>query len=341
MNRRLIFWANGVAALLALLASIGAASLAGRRSSPPAAPAGAGASKAPAPPSPTSVVDAGGFRVEVRPFRRIASGSSVADRLLLDLAEPDRLIALTEFGSLHSPVRHLFVGRPLIRDLDDTESLLALKADLLLVNNYGDRARVARLRESGIAVFDLGEMRGLGTLVPNIRDVAALLGDPARGAAYERSLVQRLARVAAPLGTTPRRRAIYASIYGDRIYGGTLGTNYHDILTFGGLEDIAAPRFANWPQYGAEDLLTINPELFVTKPGMRRLLCAQPGLEGLKACRAGVQAGVQAGFVEIPGAILDDPGPTMLEAAEAIFAAAYPDLGGLDAGLDRQVDRRP
>ncbi|MEA2698012.1 MAG: iron complex transport system substrate-binding protein [Myxococcales bacterium] len=319
MNRRLIFWANGAAALLALLASIGAASLAGRRTSRPAAASVVTAPKAPAPPPPTSVVDAGGFRVEMRPFRRIASGSTVADRLLIDLSEPDRIIALTEFGSLHSPVRHLFVGRSLIRDLDDTESLLAVKADLLLVNNYGDRARVARLRESGIAVFDLGEMRGLATLVSNIRDVAALLGDPVRGAAYERALVQRLTKVAAPLGTTPRRRAIYASIYGDRIYGGTVGTNYHDILTFGGVEDIAAPRFANWPQYGAEDLLTINPELFVTKPGMRRLLCAQPGLDSLKACRAGINA-----FIELPGALLDDPGPTILEAAEAIFTAAYP-----------------
>jgi iron complex transport system substrate-binding protein len=340
MNRRLIVWANGMAALLALLASIGAASLAGRRGGNRASPAVATSPKAPTPP-PTSVVDAGGFRLDIRPFRRIASGSAVADRLLLDLAEPDRVIALTQFGALHSPVRHLFVGRPLIRDLDDTESLLALKADLLLVNNYGDRARVARLRESGLAVFDLGEMRGLATLLPNIRDVAALLGDPARGAAYERALLQRLARVAAPLGAAPRRRAIYASIYGDRIYGGTVGTNYHDILTFGGLQDIAAPRFANWPQYGAEDLLTIDPELFVTKPGMRRLLCAQPGLDRLKACRADIQGGEHDGFVEIPGAILDDPGPTMLEAAEAIFAAAYPGLGGLDGRLDGRLDRQP
>jgi iron complex transport system substrate-binding protein len=274
--------------------------------------------------APDSVVDASGVRVTVRPFRRIAAGSTVADRLLLDLAEPDRVVALTDFGARFSQVRHRYAGHALVKDLTDVESVLALKADLLLVNNFGDRARVARLRETGMVVFDLGEMRGLATLLPNIAAVAALLGDPARGAAYERALLQRLERVALPVVMAGRglrrRQAIYVSVYGDRLYGGTVGTNYHDILTHAGLDDVAAARFRDWPQYDAEELLALNPELFVTKPGMRRLLCAQPGLDRLRAC----QASDGAGFIELPGTLLDDPGPEMLEATEAVFAAAYP-----------------
>ena len=318
-------WLNGAAAALALAASIGGAALAGHRAdSTPAASVAATAATTTAPAAatehPASVVDAGGYRLDVRPFRRIASGSGVADRLLLDLAEPDRIVALTDYGAHHSSVRHLYAGRALIADLNDTESLLSLKPDLLLMNNYGNRAHVARLREAGIAVFDLGEGRGLSTLLPDIRAVATLLGDPARGAAYERALVQRLGRVAAPLGTRKRRGAIYASVYGDRIFGGTVGTNYHDILTFAGLEDVAARHFENWPQYGAEDLLALDPELIVTKPGMRHRLCAQTGLDRLRACTSA------DGFVEIAGGLLDDPGPAILDAAEAVFAAAYPDL---------------
>ncbi|HEY2901786.1 MAG TPA: ABC transporter substrate-binding protein [Polyangia bacterium] len=312
-----VSWLNGGAALLALATSIGAAALAGHRPAARAATATAPAGAE----NPATVTDASGYPVAVRPFRRIAAGSTVADRLLLDLAEPQRIVALTEFGQRHSLVGYRYGDRLLIKSLDDTESLLALKADLLLVNNYGDQARVARLRESGLAVFDLGEMRGTATLLPNIRAVAALLGDSARGAAYERALLQRLERVAAPLAGQSRRRAMYVSIYGDRLFGGTAGTNYHDILTFAGLDDVAAAHFQGWPQYGAEDLLTLDPPLVVTRPGMRRLLCGQPELDRLRACAAA------DGFVEIPGALLDDPGPALLDAAEAVFAAAYPDVG--------------
>jgi len=81
---------------------------------------------------------------------------------------------------------------------------------------------------------------------------------------------------------------------------------------------VAAARFRNWPEYGAEDLLALDPPLIVTKPGMRRAFCAQPGLDHLRACAS------PNGFIEIPGALLDDPGPAILEAAEAVFAAAYP-----------------
>jgi len=316
VNRRLIDVLNGGGAVLALAASIGAAALASRSSAADrlllsAAPAAAA-------PAPGSVVDASGVRVTIRPFRRIAAGSTVADRLLLDLAEPDRVVALTDYGARFSPVRHRYAGHTLIKELTDIESVLALKPDLLLVNNYGDRARVARLRETGMVVFDLGEMRGLTTLLPNIRAVAALLGDPARGAAYEHALRQRLERVAITRRGQPRRSAIYVSVYGDRLFGGTVGTNYHDILTSAGLQDAAAARFRDWPQYGPEDLLELNPDLFVTKPGMRRLLCAQPGLDHLRACQAA------DGFIELPGTLLDDPGPEILDASEAVFAAAYP-----------------
>jgi iron complex transport system substrate-binding protein len=317
-----VSWLNGGAALLALATSIGAAALAGHRTATTATttatPAKTTTTTGGAE-NPATVTDASGRRTTVRPFRRIAAGSTVADRLLLDLAEPQRIVALTEFGQHHSLAGYRYGDRPLIKSLDDTESLLALKADLLLVNNYGDQARVARLRESGLAVFDLGEMRGIATLLPNIRAVAALLGDSSRGAAYERALLRRLDSVAAPLLGKKRRRAMYVSIYGDRLFGGTSGTNYHDILAFAGLDDVAATaRFQGWPQYGAEELLALDPPLIVTKPGMRRLLCAQPELDRLRACVAA------DGFVEIAGALLDDPGPAMLDAAEAVFAAAYP-----------------
>ena len=65
-------------------------------------------------------------------------------------------------------------------------------------------------------------------------------------------------------------------------------------------------------------ILALAPDVLVTKVGMGAVLCRHAGLEGLSACQ---KAG---GIVELDGPLIDDPGPSMLEAAEALNAAIWP-----------------
>jgi len=88
-----------------------------------------------------------------------------------------------------------------------------------------------RLRESAADLWTSGEM-WLDTLLPNIRAVAALLGDPAAAPAYEAAFLQRLQRVAAPLARS-RGAALYASVYGDRLFGARWG-QLSRLLIYGG-----------------------------------------------------------------------------------------------------------
>jgi iron complex transport system substrate-binding protein len=326
-------WVNGGAAVGALALSIAVAAASKPLVSapvtepPPEAssippPAGTtDASGARTPPYATAVpgalVDAGGRALRLRPFRRIVGGSSVADRLLLELAEHDRIVGLTEYGARYSPFGNQYADKALIAELDDTEALLALRPDLIIVNKYDDPKRIDRLREAGVEVFDLGEMRGVATLLGDIDRVGLLVGHPEHAAAFRRTFTERLARIAAGLPAGARRGGMYITAYGDKLYGGTAGTNYHDVLAYGGVDDVAAARYRDWPEYSTEQVLALDPALVVTKPGMTDLLCRRPGFERLRACLPGGH------IVEIPGALLDDPGPTMLEAAEALYRAVY------------------
>jgi iron complex transport system substrate-binding protein len=267
-----------------------------------------------------TVTDATGQALPARPFRRIASASTVADRLLIELCEPDRVVAFSAYGVGHSPWAHQYAGRSQITSLADLEGILALKPDLLLVNNYGSPAAVTRLREAGVAVFDLGEMRGLATLLANMRSVAALLGHPERGERFVTAFRRRFERVAAGLDPARRRRGLYLSIYGTKLFGATTGTSHHDVLVHAGLIDAAAKVYDHWPQYTPEQVLALDPEVIVTKPGMALLVCRSAGLDRLRVCKHGA-------IVEVPGEILDDPGPPILDAAEWLFAAVYGGAG--------------
>jgi ABC-type hemin transport system substrate-binding protein len=126
--------------------------------------------------------DATGTLVELGRFERIASASTLADQLLVELCEPERIIAFTTRSAEYAADAYRYVEKSKIYSLDDAEPLLALNPDLVLVNNVAGSARVARLREAGLVVFDLGELRGLGTLLPSIETIAWLVGHPERGA---------------------------------------------------------------------------------------------------------------------------------------------------------------
>ncbi|WP_437877299.1 ABC transporter substrate-binding protein [Sorangium sp. So ce513] len=316
-----VAWLNYGALAGALALSAAAAAL--PRSSDQRAPAGrqdaaARPVEAAAPEaSPAALEDHAGALVPLRDFRRIASASTVADELLVELCEPDRVVAFTGYGARRSPRGYRYAGKARVEDTADVEALLALQPDLVILNGYGDPRRIARLREAGLTVYDLGPMRGLATLVSNAHEVAALVGHPERGRRLAAALVQGMAAVAADIQPPQRRRGMYLSGYGGRLFGGTAGTSYNDVLTSAGLIDAAAAAHRDWPEYTAEQVLTLDPDVLVTNTGMRKILCAQAGLERLRACSA------PGGVVELDDALLGDPGPAMLEAAQTVRSAVY------------------
>lgn len=288
---------NGVAVLLAIAASVGLAARPGHVPS-------------------EGVVDATGTRVSVRAYERIASGSTAVDRLLADLCEPERVLAFTA-ASARLPDGFRYAGKAHVARLDDAERILTLGPDLVLVHNVADTRRLERLREAGLTVFDLGPLEGADDVPDDARRVAAFCGAPERAEPYVEAWTRRLRAIARHLEPSRRRGAIYLSLYGGQLYGGTRGSSYHDVLTYAGLRDQAATRHTGWPQYSTEQVIALDPELVITRRGMGAAICARPGLETLRAC--------DGGMIEVDGDLLDAVGVGVLDAAEAVHAAVYED----------------
>lgn len=301
-------WLNGLAATVA----VGLAAIVGG----PHRPADGDDHASVAPGSVTEVADAGGHVTHLRHFSRIISASTLADRLLVELCEPDRIVAFTEYGAEHSPLGYQYAGKALLKSESDVEKILALKPDLFITNSFGTPAKMARLREAGVEVFDLGEAHGLDSLVQDARSVGKLVGHAERGERYAQQFTRRFERVAAIIPANGRRTAIYLSVYGNQLFGGGIGSSYHDVLVHAGLLDAAAMRFGAWPKYSPEQLLELDPEVIVTKSGMKRAICERPSFERLRACTRGT-------IVEVDSDLMEDPGPGMLDVAEAVFASVY------------------
>lgn len=241
---------------------------------------------------------------------RIASATTVADQVLARLVDPARVVAIS--AQTRSGNAQWVLGeRPRIEELEDVEAILALRPDLLFASSIAASRPSARLREAGVQVVDLGELHGMDTLLESIRMIGGVLGVPARAEAMAIGFERRMAAQRA--ASVPRISGLFLGAYGGRIYGGTRGSSYGDVLDTAGVDDVAAATgHTGWPEYTAEDLLVLDPDWLVTPS--EDDVCSLRALASLRAC-------AQGRVLRVDGALLGDPGLGMLDAAEALRAA--------------------
>ena len=264
-----------------------------------------------------TVKDASGRRVPARPYARIVSTSTIADEVLLELIQPERLLAVSGHTLAHAREPWRYEGKIGVQRAKDIETIIGLRPDIVFINNFVDVRHVERMREAGLNVFDLGSMEGLRTLLPNIDQIATVLSVRERGQRLRERLMRQLEAVAVGLPQSERRRALYVGIHGDRLYGGTEGTSFHDVLEAAGLVDVAAEAgYEGWPAYTNEELLALDAPWIITNDGREHALCEHPGLQALRACRLGQVRGIDT-------KLMTNPGLAMVEAAEAVHEAVY------------------
>lgn len=257
----------------------------------------------------TSVRDASGADVPRGPRRCIVSASTVSDRVVLELVGAGALCAVATPERCERPWCASLRGKPRITTLDDLEALVRLEPDLVITANPGAPARLLRLREAGLPIFDIGPSTGVASLGEATRALGRVLDVEAVAESYWGRFMRRMSSVA-PLTAKERPRALYLGLYGSTLVGGARDTSWHDVLEAAGLHDAAEDR-TGWPSWSAVDVAERNPNVIVTEPGMGARLCSRDGLAQTEACTLGRVA-------EVDADLLGDPGPTMLDAAEAL-----------------------
>jgi iron complex transport system substrate-binding protein len=140
----------------------------------------------------------------MRPPRRVVSLVASNTEIVCALGLGDRLVGLDDFSDWPPAVQHLpRVGR----DLDiDVERVARLEPDLVLASLSvpGMERNVERLAASGVPHAVI-EPRGLDGVFENVRQVAALLGEPERGERLAAELRERMAAIVAAVAPAAAR----------------------------------------------------------------------------------------------------------------------------------------
>jgi iron complex transport system substrate-binding protein len=193
------------------------------------------------------------------PPQRIVSANLCADRLILDLADRDRIVSLSKFAS--DPALSTVADK--VGDLPlnhaDAEEIASMHPDLVVFGQYTQKAASDMLKALGYSVYMLPHPRDLDGMRKVIRDLAARLGETERGEAMIQSIDADLSSLKPH---RPARAVFYAA------GGWTSGkpSMAEDLLSRLGATNVAsAAGIGSAGALPLEKLIAAGPDLIVVE----------------------------------------------------------------------------
>jgi iron complex transport system substrate-binding protein len=244
---------------------------------------------------------------------RIVSLNQCLDAILVELAPTQRIAAISHYSRdpLRSPIAKLAQRLPIT--YESAEEIVALRPDLVLASRHSAIATGNALRRVGIhyELFDVAF--SVKASLEQIRRIAALVGEPAAGAA----LVARIERAIEGARPPAGMRRLTAAVY--ETGGLTAGANTvtDELMQIVGLDNLAA-------RYGIQMHQAMQLELLVAAPPDLLLVGEVPGAGGTQAERIvqhRVLRKVPSVRWEFPARFMYCSGPTIIEEAAALAAA--------------------
>ena len=203
--------------------------------------------------------------------QRIVSMNLCTDQLLILLADPEQIVSVSylsaEPHSSHVAAEVAERGYPLNHNLP--EQVIPLKPDLVVTGTFLHQAETRLIEAAGIRVEPFPIFSSLADVKSNIRKMARLIGEPARG----ESLIAAMDARQRSLLTDLPNEALPAVTYHARGYTQGLNTLTDELMTLAGFHNIA--RDFDIDGYGSIDLETLvhaGPEVMITSeyaPGTR------------------------------------------------------------------------
>lgn len=249
------------------------------------------------------------------PPRRIVSLNPCLDVILIRLVGRQRIAALSRYSRDRYDSTIADEARALPFTRGTTEEVVALRPDLVLGDQWGGERIAAALGRLNVRVERFDVPSTVAASLDQVRRVAAVVGEPARGEALVNSIETVIARNAPP----PSRRPVSALVFMPGGFVSGPGTLMDEMMTRMGLTNVAT-RYGlkGSGMLSLEQLIADPPELLLTgqpwpgSPGWAERTMEHPALDHLSPrMRRAV----------FPERLMFCGGPVLMQTARALAAA--------------------
>jgi iron complex transport system substrate-binding protein len=281
---------------------------------------------------PLTVQDASGYRLTLAaPPRAIVSLTLTTDEILSDLVDGSRFKAIDSFAADPGISNIVAFARTVPLKLSaDKEKIIALRPDLVFLAEWKEKEFIQTLHEAKIPVFVIPTPDTFEKLKSVVAELAALVGEPARGKVLWASLDRRLNAVSTKLRSVPagRRLTVLSYSFSGSTYA--RGTSFDELSSKAGLINVASRAgLSGWPQLSKEKVLELDPDVITlpswsydgkTDPSQfRDALMNDPVFSSLKAVKTKKIFVMQDNHLQATSQY-------MVDAVEDLARAAYPEL---------------
>ncbi len=212
----------------------------------------------------------------------IVSLNPCTDAILAEVADPAQIAGLSSYSSdPAASSMDVVTARRFASVSGSVEELAALHPDLVIGSTFTPPASVSAMARMGLRFAAFGAASTVAESQAQVRDIAALAGHPARGAALNTRIDDALALAAPPRGA-PVPAIVWQA--GGMVAGS--GTLISDLLGRAGFTNLAAARGLRQADLLPLEVLLADPPkvLFVAGKGRGNedRLLAHPALRGLR-----------------------------------------------------------
>ncbi len=255
--------------------------------------------------------------------QRVVSQSVGTDELLLALADPGQIAALSHIGrdARFSAAAAEAQRFPALKD-SDAESVLRYRPDLVLAASFTRPETLALLRRAGVRLVVMDRFDSLEDVYISLRILGRELGQDARAEAL---IAQCRGRVQALTERLKGVRLVRVLTAGAYPFTAGSGTTFQDLCDHAGAVNVAAEAgLRGHAPTPSEKLLTWNAEVLVISgdrpdaSDTRARLAEIPHYRVLPAFKAGR-------FAVIPGALMSSVSHHRIDAYELLARALHPE----------------
>lgn len=193
--------------------------------------------------------------------RRVVSLNACLDAILVHVADRGQIAALSHYA--REPVGSTIseVAKTLPFTWETAEEVIALRPDLVLTSRHSALATRNALGRMNIPTALFAVPDSVAASLDQVREVARLVGRPARGEALIARIETAIAASAPPLGARPLK----ALIYQPNGFAAGRGTLMDEMMTRAGFENVAGRYgLGKWGNVPVERLLADPPQVLLS-----------------------------------------------------------------------------
>jgi len=280
---------------------------------------------------PLTVTDATGEEITLEePPERIVTTNPSAAQVLWEFGAQDRVVGLTQFaayldGAFDGDVERVNVSAdPGV----DNEKIVGADPDVVLAPNAtGVDDTVQPLRDAGLTVYHFHEAQDVDDIADKTDLIGQLVGECEAAAETNAWMYDEVDAVEERTADYDRPTALYPLGSGFVAAGDTF---IDEIMTIGGVENVAAAEHVGYPQLSPEVVIEADPELILVIDRTAGILDEEPYSQ--------TTAGIEGNAVEMQVHYLNQPAPrsvvestnTLADAVEAYFGSDADEGAGAD-----------